>query len=848
MHSFLQDLCHSFRLLARTPGFTLTAVLILALGIGANTAVFSLVQELLWLPQPFQEPQRIVQLYSQDQKDPRSFRLFSYGTYRDLAAQDQVFSGVLAHNLTMVGIGEGGEARRGFAAIVSSNYFSVLGVPLAQGRAFSAEEEQPGSRIPVVIASHAYWQRTGFDPALVGKTVRVNERLYTVVGITPPRFAGTMTIMGPELYFPLGVYDWVARGAANDGREVLNQRSAHELFLLGRLKPGMSVEAARPVLATMAENLGRSQPVDEKERVYFAGPLPRLSTSVSPTGRGGLGVIGGLLLGMAGIVLLISCLNLANLLLARGRARRKEIAVRLALGGSRARIVRQLLTEGAVLTLLGAAAGLLLARWGTDALVASMAARVPLALFFQGVTNGAAFAATLGFAALATLGFALGPALRLTGAARPEDLKEQPGEDAPTRRRRAWLPRHPLVVAQLALSLGLLCTAGLFVRGALKAARIDTGFRADATLLAELDTRLAGYDEGRALDVYRALVERLAALPGVEAASVGSVVPFGDTSMGREVRRAGLVLEPAARPATAAEGRGYQARWSSVGADYFRAMGLPLLRGRGFTSAEADQKGAPRVVVIDEVLARELYPDGNALGQRVEFGGPGRKPKPEDSMEVVGIVPATRWTFFKAEGEGAVYVPFAQGFESNAFLHVRVAGGAPEAAQALSDVVRREIRAGAPAVPLFRVKSFAQHLDGSIQLWVVRTGAVLFGSFGVLALLLAVVGVYGVKSYAVSRRTREIGIRMALGADGAKVRAMILREGVATIVAGLALGGLLGVALGQACRGLLYDVSAIDPVAFVTAIVVLTAAGLAACWFPARRATRISPMTALRTE
>jgi predicted permease len=851
MRTFLHDLRFAGRLLRRTPGFTVTAVAVLALGIGANTAIFSLVHQLLWSAPAFARPEQIVQLYSQDKKNPESFRLFSYPAYRDLAADNPAFSGVLAHTMTMIGIGEGETSRRGFAAIVSANYFSVLGVPLLQGRAFTPEEEKPGSNLPVVIASHRYWQRGGFDPALIGKTIRVNERLFTVVGITPENFSGTMMLLGAELYFPLGVYDTLADDfMKNANARALEQRDVHELFLIGRLRPGVSLTTANAALAARAAQLEQRFPVEQKDQTFLAGALPRMSTSVSPQRDKGLTVIGTLLVGMAAIVLLIACLNLANLLLARGHARRKEFAIRLALGGGRSRLVRQLLTEGLVLSVVGGAVGLLVAIWSSGLLLNSLSGKLPLTLFFRSAADPAVLLATVAFCGLAAIGFALGPAFRLTRATTMDDLKQHAGEDVTHRRRARWLPRNPLLIAQLALSLGLLSTAALFVRGALKAAAVDTGFHAEHTILAEVDASLGGFDQTHTLQVYRALTERLAALPGVTHASIGSVVPFGMISMSKEARRAGTHVEPGARPATAAEGRGYQARWTSVGADYFAAMGLPVLRGRAFSPGEADAVGAPAVAIIDQALARNLFPDGEALGQRIQLGAGGPQPAAasQNAMEIVGIVANTRWDLFHAGEGGAVFVPFAQGFQSNAFLHVSTAATSPEAERALMETVQREIRATAPTVPLFTIRTFAQHLDGSVQLWIVRVGATLFGLFGALALVLAAVGIYGVKSYAVSRRTREIGIRVALGAEPRTVQWMIVREGIVMTCAGLAGGLLLGLALGKLCSGILYEVSAADPVAFTIAPSILAATAVVACWLPARRATRVSPMTALRAE
>jgi len=867
MQSFLQDLRFSLRLLGRTPGFTAAAIAVLALGIGANTAIFSLVHELVWSPRPYAHPEQVAQLYTQDKKNPKKFRMFSYPTYRDIAAQNSAFSGILAHNLTLVGVGEGETSRRTFAAIVSANYFSVLGVPLVQGRTFLPDEEKPGTNPQVVIASHVFWRKTGFDPALVGKTIRVNERQFTVVGIAPENFTGTMMLFGPELYFPLGVFDLLSNDYDAAAKQSLSRRDAYNLFLVGRLKPGLTLAAADPALHTLAANLEKTYPVEQKDQTMLAHELPRLSTSNSPAEENDLNMLGLLLVGMAGIVLLIASLNLANMLLARGTARRKEIAIRLALGGGRARIVRQLLTEGFVLSLAGGVAGLLLAIWSADLLVNSLTALLPVTIFFRGAANPAIFGATLAFCTFATLFFALGPAIKLTRADVIGDLKEHAGEDT-VRRRRRWLPRNPLVVLQIALSLALLTAAGLFIRGALAAGSVETGFKATDTIVAEVDASLGGYDQTRSLELYRAVNDRLAALPGVQASSIGAVVPFGFVNISRPVQRAGIKLAPDAHPATAAEGLAFTARWNSIGADYFTTMGLPLLRGRVFNAAETDNTGAPAVAIIDDVLAKKLFPNGDALGQHIQWGdrtapraaGGGsdgnmgssddisRRADETKPVEIVGIVPTTRWELFEKEPGGAIYVPFAQGFQSNAFFHVRTAPRAPGADRAMIEAIRREIRAAAPGVPLFNVKTFSQHLGGSMQLWVVRAGAAMFGVFGGLALILAVVGLYGVKAYSVSRRTREIGIRMALGAEPGAVQRMILREGATMTLTGIGLGLLLGLGVGQACAGLLYRVSALDPYAFTIAPLVLAAAALAACWLPARRATKISPMTALRTE
>ncbi|HTL66228.1 MAG TPA: ADOP family duplicated permease [Lacunisphaera sp.] len=866
MNSLLQDLRLSFRLLAKSPGFTATAIVVLALGIGVNTAIFSVVHAMVYSARPFPNPQEVVQLYTQDKKKPTDYRLFSYPVYRELREQRGQFTGILAHNLSMVGIGEGADARRTFAAIVSSNYFDVLGVKLARGRPFSLAEEAPGSARPVAIASYIYWKKTGFDPGLVGSTIRVNERPFTVIGIAPENFTGTMMLFGPELYFPLGMYDQLTNDFQAEARRTLERRDAYNLFLVGRLAPGASPESAKAALATYAASLEKAFPVEQKDQTFTLGRLPRLSTNTNPQSENQLGLIGLLLLGMTAVVLLIACLNLASLLLARGAARRKEFAIRLALGGGRARIVRQLLTEGLVLSLAGGLGGLVLALWSSNLLMGSMASLVPVTLFFSGTANPAILAATLGFCAIATIFFALGPALKFSRGDVLGDLKEQAGED--TRPRRRWLPRNPLVVAQIALSLGLLTCAGLFVRGAAKAGGADIGFHADDTIIVEADASLGGYDQTRSRQIYRNVSDRLAALPGVQSASIASTVPFGMISLNRPVQRAGLHPAKDAKPATAAEGLAYDSRWNSIGADYFATLGLPILRGRAFTKAETENAGGPAVAIISENLARNLWPDGDALGQRIQYadrnaaraadsdgsaaGASDHVAATKDdtkTIEVVGIVPdITTSLFSKKNREYAIYVPFGQGFQSNVQFHVRTAANTAAVATALIDVVRREVREAAPGVPVFKVRTFRQHLAASADLWITRIGATLFSVFGGLALALAAVGLYGVKAYSVARRIREIGIRMALGAQPGRVQAMILREGLAMTLTGAVLGLLLALGLGRICAGLLYEVSPMDPLAFAVAPAVLLATALLACWVPARKATKVSPLSALRAE
>ncbi len=861
----MRDLKFAFRQLFKSPAFTIAAVTVLALGIGVNTAVFTLVNTLFFAPPAYAKPHEMVQLFSQDKKDPKKFRGFSYPTYLDIREQNTAFSDVLGFNLAFIGLGQKGDTRRAFSAVVTSNYFSVLGVPLARGRTFLPEEETPGHNAPVAIVSYRYWQKHDLDPGVLGSQLLINGRSFTIVGIAAKGFVGTMQILSPEVWLPMSVYDQVANDFESDNKTTIDDRKGTQVRILGRLKPGMTAAAAKPALEGLASNLEKAYPVEQKDQTFLTAPVSRNSVSNNPAAEGGIKVIAPLLLGMAVVVLLVACLNLANMLLARGTARRKEIAIRLALGGSRWRIVRQLLTEGFALAVLGGVGGLILGLWSSDLLVGSMRKLMPLDIVWLTGPNPAILAATFGFCLLGTLMFALGPALKISRSAVVTDLKEHAGEDV-VRRRWKFLPRNPLVVVQIAFSLALITAAALFIRGAGKAASVDTGLRPGASYLLEVDASLAGYEPKRAQELYRSLNEKLAALPGVEHASIASIVPFGMFELSRKVQRAGLRLAPDARPATAAEGLAFDVPWNSVGADYFSTVGLPVVRGRAFTEAEATQPG-PKVAIIDEVLAKKLWPDGDALGQRIQYananalsaqdaggGHAGRSAdlseaeKKEETIEIVGIVPATRHALFEKDPAGGIYLPFARGFQSDISFFVRFHSLAPGNEASTADLLRRTVHDVDPSIPILALRSFAQHLEANLDLWLVRAGAALFSIFGALALGLAVVGLYGVKAYSVARRTREIGIRMALGAQAGAVLRMIMREGSVMLVTGIALGLLLAVATAKIVSGILYEVGALDPVAFTVAPLVLTIAALIATWLPARRATQVDPIQALRSE
>jgi predicted permease len=859
----IRDVKFAIRRLFQTPAFTISAVAVLALGIGANTAVFNLVHTMFFAAPAFAEPTRLVQVFSQDRKNPKAFRSFSYPTYRDVRDRNDVFGDAMAFDLALVGLGQVGDIRRTFAATVSSNYFSVLGVQPVRGRVFLPEEETPGRPAEVAIVSYAYWQKHNLDPAVLGSRILINGHPFTIVGIAPKGFTGTMQVFSIEVYTPLSTYDLMANDFDRDDRKALGDRTGQHLMIVGRFKPGLTAAAAKLRLEGLAANLESAFPVEQKDQTFATTPIPRLSVSSNPSNESDFQTLSVLLLGMSAVVLIVACLNLANMLLARGIARRKEIAIRLAVGGSRGQIVRQLLTEGFVLAVAGGAAGLVVGLWSSSLMVASMNRLLPFDIVWTGGANGSMLLATLAFCTAATLVFALGPALTISRPTVAADLKEHSAEDA-GRRRWRWIPGHPLVVIQIAFSLALLTAAALFIRGAGKAAGVDTGLQPGASFLAETDASLAGYNRERAQHLYDRLAHDLSALPGVERVAISATVPFGMLSLSKNVQRAGIQAAPGSYPSTAAEGLAFNASWNSISADYFETVGLPMLRGRAFSEGDAARTDSAPVAIIDDALARKLWPDGDAIGQYIQYassaapvaknesnsvgmnGTVNGDAKSAKGIQIVGIVPTTRHALFEKTPPGQIYVPFSQGFQTDISYFVRFRSLSRATEPTNAELIRRTIRQEDSALPILSLRTFDEHLDNNLALWLVRAGATLFTIFGVLALVLAVVGLYGVKAYSVARRTREIGIRMALGAQGREVLGMLMREGSMTLLSGIGLGVLLSIATAKIVSGLVYEVGWLDPIAFTAAPLLLGLAAVVATWVPARRAMRVSPLEALR--
>jgi predicted permease len=839
----LRDVRFGARMFRKNPWFMCAAVTVLALGIGANTAIFSLVDALLLKPLVIRNPGELVGCYSRDTGKPR-YRGFSYPDYAELRENGGAFSSLLAHNLAMVGLSEGDTTRRVFADIVSANYFTTFGVPLFQGRSFTPEEERPASAVPVVIVSYSYWKKTGADPQLLGKSVRINSRVYTVVGIAPEGFTGTTAMISPELYLPLGVYEMAINDFEGVGR-ALAARSNHDLILVGRLRPGVSQKSADALLATAASQLARAYPEDDKDQTFLAQPLPRMGISTEPESDSELKIPAILLLAVAGVVLLIASLNVANMMLARGTTRGKEVAIRLAMGGSRADIVRQLLVEGFLLALAGGVAGLAVTYWSTGALVRSMARLAPIDLVYSAGPDTRVLFATIGFCVLSTILFGLGPAWSLSGSNLFAGLKIGDRADFQANRRRGiFARRNLLVMGQISLSLMLLSAAGLFIRSSVQAARVEPGFRVSGEMLAEVDTSLAGYDETRGRETYRTVVERLQAIPGVESVSLAATVPFGMISLGKTVQRSGDARSSATGSASAAPE--VACRYNIVTGDYFQTMGIPLQRGRAFTAADA--AGTKHsVAILDQAAAEKLWPGGDAVGKNVRLVSEGDM-EPAVDAEVVGVVANMQESVIGTQRPPHIYVPFGQAYQSDMNIHLMTSAQDAQAEARLLETVRSEIRAVDPHIPVLALKTLRMHMDSSFDLWIVRTGARMFVIFGGVALLLAAIGLYGVRAYTVGMRTREIGIRMALGARASDALRMILREGMALFGIGAGVGLALSLPVGKVLSSLLYRVDSFDPVVLTLASALLAAVSFVACYIPARRAARLDPMVALRDE
>lgn len=823
------DFKHGARSLMRTPGSTLLAVLILGVGIGANSAMFSVINTLVLKPIAVPEPEEI-QLVLRHETERRNYNSVSYPDYLDLRDGLQSFEHLAAHSLAMVGIGEGRDTRRGFVDIVSANYFDMFGVVPEHGRWFTAEEEAPGALQPVAVLGYRAWQRLGGEPDLIGERIVVNGLPMTVVGVTPESFSGTSSLLAPELYMPLGMFSRLSNSLAGTATRSLLERDNGQLLLLGRLRDGVGVEQAEADLIRVSSALEAEYPATNEAVVFEPHPPSRVSVSTSPQQDDELAVLSLLLLAMSMIVLLVAGFNLAALQDARNLRRRRELGVRLALGAGRLRLVRQLVCEAFALALAGAVVGLLIGVSAPRLLAGSLAAIAPFDIFLDGRVDWRIVTATVGFAFAGALVVGLLPALRAARSDVVSDLK-QGRETAAGRRRFAWTRGDLPVLGQLALSMVLLVSAGLFVKSAVAGANVDPGFDVERQALMEIDPSLAGYDEARSREVQDRLRTRLLQVPGVRTTALAGSAPFGMTSYGASV------LDADAPAPADGERRGQGAALYTVSDDYFATMGIPLLSGREFRATEA----VP-VAIVDAKLARDLFGTEDAVGRRIALDNSNRL---AESAEVVGVVRGIRDSLFDREPQAHIYLPSARGTIFNTQVHVAL-DRAPDAA--VLSALRSATREVDASLPVLSLMGFADALEQSFEVWALRTGGQLFATFAVIALLLAVAGVYGVQAYRVTQRRRELGLRMALGATARETMAVVLRDGIRIGLWGLGLGLLLAWAVGRLLQSILVEVGGSDPAVFGAAMFALSGATLVACLLPALRASRLDPLIALREE
>jgi predicted permease len=820
MSNLSQDFCYAIRMLAKSPGFTAVAVLTLAAGIGANTAVFSIVNSFLLNPLPVKDPAHLVVVAYHDPKANYPHEL-SNPDFQDFQAHSEVTSAMTAFLVNFAGLSTGNRSERVLVTYTKGNYFSSLGIQPALGRLFlPGEGDTPGAD-PVIVLGYAYWMRRfNGNPSVVGQSVNLNGRPVTVIGVAPKTFFGTFYIVDADAYAPLGLFAGSAGSA-----DLLTDRKDHQLRVLGYLKPGISIQKARLSLQQTADNLARAYP--DTDTGLQMDVIPEELARPEASSASSWPLISAVFLGLVGLVLIVTCVNVTNLLLSRASTRAKEMAVRAALGASRLRLFQQLLTESLLLSSLGAIGGGVVGVWlmkwvETIHLPGDAALRTNQPFDWRMFLFVGLVAAASGLLA------GLLPALRATRIDLNDTLRES-GRSLTSGAAHNRI-RNVLVVAQAAGSLVVLIMAGLFLHSLQRAEKADLGFKPEHVLNLTMDVQELGYDEQRGASFYRQLGSRVRALPGVHSAAFAYSVPMGYYSSGRNA-----LWNESQRGLPASEVPAV--RFNKVDSDYFRAMGIEIIRGRAID--DRDQSTTPLVAVINENLAQKLWPGRDPLGhhfRRVSGEGP--------DIEVVGVAKYSKVAFIAENPAPYFYVPLNQNYTSVRVLHVR--SSLPPAA--IAHEIEAQVHALDANLPVFDVMPMTESLQGGNGFFFLRIAATFAGALGGLSLLLAVVGMYGVISYAVNQRIHEIGIRIALGAQQQNIFSMVLGQGLKLAFTGLAIGVALSVGLSRFLASLLVNTGALDPLAYASAAVLLIAVAVLACYIPARRAMRVDPMVALRYQ
>ena len=822
MENLYRDFRYGLRTLVKSPSFAVVATLILALGVGATTAIFTLVNGFFLKPMPVPNAEGLMSVYTTDEKNP-GFLAVSGENYKDFRDENEVFSSLAAYGVVLYNMGNLEEPAQVLGEIVTGNYFEVLGVRPALGRLFLPEEDVTPGTHPVVVLSYRSWQnRFGADPGLIGREITLNGTPLTVIGVAAEGFEGLSFRISQEAWVPLMMYERV-----HPTPDLVVNRRAILFNVVGRLKPGVTREQAESNMQAIGSALAQQYPTPNEGRNVTLEPLTQLGPSLRST----LATAGGLLIAISGLVLVIASANIANLLLVRAAARKREIAVRLSLGARRIRLIRQLLTESFVLAALGGTGGLVLALWVRDLLWSLMP---PLP--FQLNIDTSLDVRVLGFAALVSIvgGFFFGlvPAIQASRPDLSSELKSGQQKEGSIRR---FSPRNILVIAQVSLSLIALISAGLLMRSFQNTLDIDPGFRTENVLTVSFNLIDNSYsNETTGQNLLRRIQEEIQAVPGVMNADLGSAMPMFLPGMSRTVFVDG-------RDAGEAED-GILVNTSTIGPKYLDTMGISLLRGRDFSRIEPKETGSaegPNYAIINERMAERFWPGEDALGRTFTFYGD------DHSVEIIGIAADSKYGQLAEEPQPFAYLPILQSYRDTKFamnLFVHTAGGPTTVAGDIQAIIRRLD----PNLPITGVLPMTEVLERSMLL--PRIGAYLVLVFGGLALFLAGIGVYGVISFSVSQRTHEIGLRMALGARSGDAMKLVVKQGLTLSLIGVGIGVLVSIAITRVMSTFLVGVNALDPMVFGGVAVILAGVSAVASYIPALRATRVDPVTALRFE
>jgi len=823
LFNFWKDIRYAFRTLAKNPGFAIIGVVTLALGMAVNTTLFSVINGFLLRPLPVPHPEQITVLSLSQAGGPGTQR-FSYPDYEDLRdGTRNVFSDLFAYRATLVSIAVNHIGDHAIISRVTSNYFSALDIRPALGRLILPTEGRTPGADPIIVLGYSYWRRRfDGDPNVVGEKVELNGLPFTIVGVAPQDFHGTYWVLDMDAYIPFSAE--TEKDPDAPIQKIWTSRGSRTLTLMGRLKPGVTIKQADVDLNVVAQRIAQQHP--DTERGISVQLYPEKMARPDPDPENPVPVAAVAFMAMAGLVLLVACFNIANVLLVRATVRQREMAIRAALGAGHGRLVRQYLTESLLLALLGGGAGLVLGSWAAGVLGSlRLGTTLPIHFDFHPDTSVYLFA----LATVLLTGLIVGtmPALR---AARVNVISvlHEGGRGSSSGPRRQ-IARNGLVAAQVAGSLVLLIVAGLFVRSLQKAERINLGFNPDHLLNLSVDVEQISYKEPRGRQFFKQVDTSLSALPGVESVAQAFLVPLGVVSSDDRVWIEDHPLEPGQQPA--------ELEYNMVTPGYFDTMQIPLLHGRRFT--DADSEKAPAVAIINQYMANKFWPNEDALGKRFGTKGP-----TGPFIEVVGIVQDGKYQNVTEDPRAFFYLPLDQSYESMRVIQVRTS--VPPESIALQ--AESQIHDLAPGLPITHVQTMTEALQGANGFFFFRFGAQLSAFMGLLALILAVVGIYSVVSYAAVQRTQEIGIRMAMGAAPRDILRMVLRQGLSVVGIGLGLGLVLALAGTRVMSTLIVGIKPTDPLTFIVVVALLTGIALFACWIPAYRATRIDPLVALRYE